>query len=141
VHRLSTPVDRSSLGGLRSDEGLVGIRTKECRAASAQAPRFVLGICTLTHRCGNVLLLVVPGKSLFGGKSSKIVEERRVGLIQYLKQLFTSYSVVLEDEVVATFFDLVNRLGSEIALQVRLRSQACRCCWRIIFCGCMTCLA
>lgn len=63
------------------------------------------------------------GKSLFS-RSAKIVEERRVGLVQYLKTLFASFPAVLEDDLVANFFDLINRLASEATVAVS-RPFAC----------------
>lgn len=58
------------------------------------------------------------GKSLFS-RSAKTVEERRVGLVAYLKDLFAGYSHLLSDPIVSTFFNFHDRLLSEISIQVR----------------------
>ena len=55
-----------------------------------------------------------------GGRSAKIVEERRVGLVQYFEQLLAHFPSLLEDASLDNFFQLTTRLASEAAIDVRV---------------------
>jgi len=64
----------------------------------------------------------LPGKSLFGG--AKVVEERRVGLVLYLKQLFSGFPALLEDTAVDAFFQFKQRLASVLVIAKERRASS-----------------